>query len=84
MQTENGICQDVIKSETAWYEEKVVEALVKELSGQYGNGYGKRNLFRRIKLYEAFGDYKIVTTMSPQLTWSHLVQLISIEDILKI
>lgn len=36
-----------------------------------------------IKFYEAFGDYKIVTTMSAQLTWSHLVELISIEDSLK-
>ncbi len=36
-----------------------------------------------IKFYEAFGDYNIVTTMSAQLTWSHFVELISIEDNLK-
>ncbi|WP_297424068.1 DUF1016 N-terminal domain-containing protein [Clostridium sp.] len=65
------------------YGEKVVEALAKELSEQYGKGYGKRNLFRMIKFYEAFGDYNIVTTMSAQLTWSHFVELISIEDNLK-
>ncbi|OOM78325.1 hypothetical protein CLPUN_19340 [Clostridium puniceum] len=77
------IKQDIIKSERAVYGENVVEALAKELSEQYGKGYGKRNLFRMIKFYEAFGDYKIVTTMSAQLTWSHLVELISIEDSLK-
>lgn len=36
-----------------------------------------------VKFFEAFGDYEIVTTMSAQLTWSHFVELISIEDNLK-
>lgn len=36
-----------------------------------------------VKFYEAFEDYKIVTTMSAQLTWSHLIELILIKDSLK-
>lgn len=36
-----------------------------------------------VKFYEAFTDYEIVTTLSAQLTWSHFVELISIEDRLK-
>ncbi|KOA19524.1 hypothetical protein CLHOM_21350 [Clostridium homopropionicum DSM 5847] len=77
------IKDDIIKVERAEYGEKVVEGLAKELSEQYGKGYSKRNLFRMVKFYEAFTDYEIVTTLSAQLTWSHLVELISIEDRLK-
>lgn len=36
-----------------------------------------------VKFYEAFTDFEIVTTLSAQLTWSHFVELISIEDSLK-
>ena len=77
------IKEDIIKAERAGYGEKLVEELSKELSEKYGKGYSKRNLFRIIKFYESFIDYKIVTTVSAQLTWSHFVELISIEDELK-
>lgn len=78
-----NVKEDIIKTERAGYGEGIVEALAKELSEQYGKGYSKRNLFRMVKFYEAFGDYEIVTTMSAQLTWSHFVELIPIEDNLK-
>lgn len=77
------IKEDIIKVEGAGYGEKIVEGLAKDLSEQYGKGYSKRNLFRMVKFYEAFTDFKIVTTLSAQLTWSHFVELISIEDSLK-
>ena len=77
------IKEDIIKVERAGYGEKVVEGLAKELSEKYGKGYSKRNLFRMVKFYEAFTDFKIVTTLSALLTWSHFVELISIEDSLK-
>lgn len=77
------IKEDIIKVERAGYGEKVVEGLAKDLSEQYGKGYSKRNLFRMVKFYEAFADYKIVSTLSALLTWSHFVELISIEDSLK-
>jgi len=77
------IKEDIIKGERAGYGEKLIEELAKELSDQYGKGYSKRNLFRMIKFYESFMDCEIVTTVSAQLTWSHFVELISIEDDLK-
>jgi len=75
--------EDIIKAERANYGEKIVEILAKELSEVYGKGYGKRNLFRMVRFFEAFEDHQKVTTLSTQLTWSHLVEIISIEDRLK-
>ena len=75
--------EDIIKVERAEYGEKIVEGLAKGLTLKYGKGYSRRNLFRMVKFYEAFVDYEIVTTLSAQLTWSHFVELIAIEDSLK-
>ncbi|GCD11064.1 hypothetical protein Ctaglu_26870 [Clostridium tagluense] len=36
-----------------------------------------------VSFYETFGDFKIVHTLSAQLTWSHIKELISLEDNLK-
>lgn len=49
----------------------------------YGSGFSRRNLFRMVKLYQYFSDLPIVPTVSSQLSWSHFVELIKIEDELK-
>jgi len=36
-----------------------------------------------ISFYETFGDFKIVHTLSAQLTWYHIKEFISLEDNLK-
>jgi len=54
--------------------------LSKALVENYGRGYGRRNLFNMISFYETFGDFKIVHTLSAQLAWSHIKELISLED----
>jgi hypothetical protein len=32
-----------------------------------------------MKFHEYFNDFQIVATLSPQLSWSHFVELISLE-----
>jgi predicted nuclease of restriction endonuclease-like (RecB) superfamily len=53
------------------------------LTAEYGNGFGRANLFRMIQVAEAFPDEQIVATLSRQLGWSHVVELLPIEDDLK-
>ena len=65
------------------YGKNVVEQLSKELVSQYGRGYGRRNLFNMVKLYEVFNDESIVHTLCAQLTWSHFRKLIYIKEPLK-
>ncbi|MDP4176760.1 MAG: DUF1016 N-terminal domain-containing protein [Bacillota bacterium] len=45
--------------------------------------YCRRDLSNMVSFYEAFGDFKIVYTLSAQLTWSHIKKFISIEDNIK-
>ena len=77
------IKEDIIKVERAGYGEKIVADLAKEISEQYGRGYSRSNLFRMVQLYESFSKDEIVATLSQQLTWSHIKEIISIKDALK-
>jgi len=76
------IKEDIIKVERAGYGEKIVADLAKEISEQYGRGYSRSNLFRMVQLYESFSKDEIVATLSQQLTWSHIKEIISIKGAL--
>jgi predicted nuclease of restriction endonuclease-like (RecB) superfamily len=74
------IKEDIIKKERAEYGKQIIDNLSKELTNNYGNGYSRSNLFRMVQFYEAFSTKEIVATLSQQLTWSHIKELISLED----
>ncbi|MEL6256808.1 MAG: PDDEXK nuclease domain-containing protein [Bacteroidota bacterium] len=77
------IKEEVLKSERAGYGEEILSTLASELTQLYGRGFSKRNLYRMLKMYECFSDEKIVPTLSSQLSWSHFVEILKIEDELK-
>ena len=71
---------NVLDNSKAEYGQRVVEELSQKLSLNYGKGFDKTSLFRMIKFYREFPDNQIVATLSQQLTWSHFVILLPIED----
>jgi predicted nuclease of restriction endonuclease-like (RecB) superfamily len=73
----------LVTSDRANYGEETLEQLAKQLSQEYGNGFGARNLLRMMRFYEGFSDEQILTTLSSKLSWSHFVELIRVEDPLK-
>lgn len=77
------IKEEIIKSDRAEYGKEIVGNISDKLTAEFGRGFGKRNIFRMIKFYEIFSNFEIVPTLSTQLSWSHFVELISIEDDLK-
>lgn len=64
-------------SSRAGYGAKLIENLSKELTQEFGRGFDKSNLSRMRGFYLA---YPILATVSQQLSWSHYVELIKIED----
>ena len=74
---------DILNKADKIYGENIVIELSKRLTSQYGRGFSKSGLSRMIKFYRKFKDFKIVATLSQQLSWSHFVELIKIEDELK-
>ena len=77
------IAEEVLKGERAEYGKQVFVGLAKRLVAEYGRGWSKRNLSNRVKFVECFPDQEIVQTLSAQLSWSHFVLLVSIENPLK-
>lgn len=63
--------------ERASYGETVLEKLLQKLTSEFGKGFSKRNLERMRKFYIYF---PIATTVSSQLSWSHYLELIKIEE----
>ncbi len=77
------IQDDVLKNKRAGYGEEIVQTLSTQLVPEFGEGFGKRVLFRMIRFAEAFPDEQIVSTLSTQLGWSHFVEIIPLDDPLK-
>jgi len=77
------IADEVLQGERAAYGQQVVAGLARQLSAEFGRGWSKRNLANMLKFVECFPDQQIVQTLSAQLSWSHFVQLIALDEPLK-
>ena len=77
------ICTDLLTGTKADYGRRVVEEVSEKLKENYGRGFDKSSVFRMVKFYQEFPDRGKVATLSQQLTWSHFVELLPIEDGLK-
>jgi predicted nuclease of restriction endonuclease-like (RecB) superfamily len=71
---------DLLKGGRAGYGEEIVTLLSRELSAEYGQGFGRRNLFYMIRFAEVFPDPEIVQELSTQLSWTHLRLIIGLKD----
>jgi len=77
------IGKEILKGKRAEYGQEIVPTLSAQLVPEFGTGFGKRNLFRMIHFAEVFPNEKIVSTLSTQLSWSHFVEIIALNDELK-
>lgn len=77
------ISEEILKGERAQYGKQLIENLAKDLTDQFGRGWSKRNLQQMVRFYDSFPDRQIVQTLSAQLSWSHFVQLISVNTSIK-
>ncbi len=70
----------VLEDQRAEYGKGIVSALSEELVGLYGRSFEQRNLRRMMQFAEQFSDFKIVSPLATQLSWSHFVELLSIKS----
>ena len=64
-------------ADRAEYGKRLIADLSKKLTKEYGKGFSKSNLFYMRSFYLT---YPIFQTLSGKLTWSHYLELLSIED----
>jgi predicted nuclease of restriction endonuclease-like (RecB) superfamily len=74
------IRKDILGKERAPYGKKIVATLSQQLTQEYGKGFERTELFRMIQFSATYADEQIVQTLSRQLSWSHFVELIKVDD----
>ncbi len=74
---------EILKEERAEYGERVVKNLAGQLRVLYGRGFDASALFRMVRFVKCFPEEEIVATLSPLLSWSHFIEIITFEDPLK-
>ena len=74
---------EILQNSRAGYGEQIVQSLSAQLITEYGQGWGIKQLRHCIKFAEAYPDVQIVSTLWRQLSWSHLKEVIYMDDPLK-
>jgi predicted nuclease of restriction endonuclease-like (RecB) superfamily len=77
------IRREILQNERADYGQQILQTLSEELTTAYGRGFSLTNLSQMVRIVEVFPDAQIVGTISKQLSWSHFVEIIQIDDSLK-
>lgn len=76
------INSDILKNKRAGYGSEILVTVSQELTKNYGRGYSYSALTRMCKIAKCFSKENIAT-LSQQLSYSHLIELIAIEDKVK-
>lgn len=77
------IRSEILNNQKSEYGKEVIDNLSIQLTSVYGKGYSRRNLFNMLSFYDGFPNSEIVQTLSAQLSWSHILEILRIEDELK-
>lgn len=71
---------EVLEYERAAYGEQLVRAVAAALSAEFGRGFSRSNLYAMMKFAVVFPDVEIVHAVRGQLSWTHLREIIAIDD----
>ena len=72
---------EILRDERAEYGEQIVKTLALKLSVEYGKGFTYTAITRMITFFEFFGEQQIVATLSQQLSWSHIIELLPLKEL---
>lgn len=77
------IRREILGQRRAQYGAQIVVTLSRQLVLDYGEGFNEKNLHRMIQFAEVFPDEEIVVTLSRQLSWSHFLVVLPMQDELR-
>jgi predicted nuclease of restriction endonuclease-like (RecB) superfamily len=77
------INDEINKDRSETYGKQIVATLWRQLENDYGTAFSEKNLRRMMQFSEVFPDEKIVVSLIRQLSWTHILAIIPIEDALK-
>ena len=75
---------EVLDNKRAEYGKQIVASVARQLREEYGSkGFDEKNIRRMMQFAQEFPDEQIVATLMRQLSWTHILALIPIDDPLK-
>ncbi|MBE9461520.1 YhcG family protein [Dyadobacter subterraneus] len=77
------INKEILKNTKAEYGKQIIATLSHDLTAKFGIGWSKRQLHYCLKSAEIFPEIEIVHALRAQLSWTHLKQIITIDDVIK-
>ena len=75
---------EILKGKRAEYGAEIVSSLARQLEAEFGKGFSGKYLRRMIQFSTVFPDEQIVVSLLRQLSWTHFIALIPLNDRLKI
>jgi len=75
--------QDILKERRAEYGEEILQTLSAKLTVEFGRGFSAKSLRHMVRFAEAFSDFRIVSALMRQLSWTHFLSVIYLDDELK-
>jgi len=67
---------EVLQRDRAVYSDQMIATASQQLTDRFGTGFDMSNLYRMVKFAQAFPDEQTVATLAPQLSWSHIRELL--------
>lgn len=77
------INMEVLQNERAEYGKQIIQSLSSQLVLRYGSSFSEKNLRRMMQFAVRFPNEEIVVSLIRQLSWTHIIALIPIENDLK-
>ena len=74
------INEDLGYKQYSAYGDKILATLSQRLTARYGKGYSYSAVTRMMKVARVYNEMEMFATVSQTLTWSHFVELVTIED----
>lgn len=75
------INKELLENQRADYGRQIVSAVSTQLQEEYGEkGFEARSIWRMMQFAKEFPDYQIVSAVSTQLTWSHIVEILPLKE----
>lgn len=75
--------QEILDEKRAEYGKQIVVSLSRQLEVEYGTSFSEKNLRRMMQFAEVFPDEQIVVSLIRQLSWTHIIALLSIHEPVK-
>jgi predicted nuclease of restriction endonuclease-like (RecB) superfamily len=69
------INDEILQNKRADYGKQIVVTVSRQIETKYGRRFSDRNLRRMMQFATIFNDFKILTPLATQLSWSHFIEL---------